>query len=62
MKEAATLLIFLLFFLCPLGWAEEYKFEASEIEKKPYHLGGFAEVRPVLNVLDKSAALYKTSF
>ncbi len=62
MKEAATLLILLLFFLCPLGWAEEYKFEPSEIEKKPYHLGGFAETRPVLNVLDKNAALYKTSF
>lgn len=42
--------------------AEEYKFEASETEKKPYHLGGFGEVRPVLNVLDKNAALYKINF
>jgi hypothetical protein len=41
---------------------EEYKFEASEIEKKPYHFGGFGEFRPVLNVLDKSAALYKVNF
>jgi hypothetical protein len=62
MKEAATLLILLLFFLCPLARAEEYKFEPSEIEKKPYHLGGFGEFRPVLNVLDKSAALYKVNF
>ena len=42
--------------------AEEYKFEASEIEKKPYHLGGFAELRPVVDGLDKSAALYKVNF
>jgi hypothetical protein len=26
--------------------AEEYKFEPSEIEKKPYHLGGYGEFRP----------------
>jgi hypothetical protein len=59
-------LLFLLLWLVALCssalGAEEYKFEPSEIEKKPYHLGGFAEVRPVLNVLDKSAALYKTTF
>jgi hypothetical protein len=42
--------------------AEEYKFEPSEIEKRPYHLGGFGEFRPVLNVLDKDAALYKVNF
>jgi hypothetical protein len=42
--------------------AEEYKFETSEIEKKPYHLGGFGEFRPVLNILDKNAALYKANF
>ena len=49
-----------------LGWAaeekEEYKFDASEIEKKPYHLGGYGEFRPVLNVLDRDAALYKLKF
>ena len=41
---------------------EEFKFELSETEKKPYHLGGFGEFRPVLNVLDKNAALYKANF
>jgi hypothetical protein len=45
-----------------LSFAEEYKFEPSEIEKKPYHLGGFGEFRLVLNVLDNNAALYKTKF
>jgi hypothetical protein len=63
MKKTTLFLGLCLFLLSsiPLA-AEEYKFEASEIEKKPYHLGGLAEVKPVLNVLDKSAALYKTTF
>ena len=63
MKRTPLFLLLWLISLCSsvLG-AEEYKFEASEIEKKPYHLGGLAEVKPVLNVLDKSAALYKTNF
>lgn len=52
-----------LLFLSSVAFAaEEYKFEASEIEKKPYHLGGFGEFRPVLNILDKNAALYKANF
>jgi len=41
---------------------EEYKFDASEIEKKPYHLGGYGEFRPVVNGLDHDAALYKLRF
>ena len=42
--------------------AEQYKFEPSEIEKKPYHIGGYFEFRPILNGLDKDAALYKLNF
>jgi hypothetical protein len=42
--------------------AEEYSFDLSEVEKKPYHLGGYAELRPVLNGLDRDAALYKLRF
>ncbi len=42
--------------------AEEYTFDLSEIEKKPYHIGGYAEVRPVLFGLDKDASLYKLHF
>jgi hypothetical protein len=42
--------------------AEEYKFEVSEIEKKPYHLGGYLEALPILFGLDKNAALYKLNF
>ena len=41
---------------------EEYKFDVSEIEKKPYHIGGYAEFRPILFGLDRDAALYKLRF
>jgi hypothetical protein len=42
--------------------ADEYAFDLSEVEKKPYHIGGYAEVRPVLYGLDKDAALYQLRF
>ena len=42
--------------------AEEYKFELSEIEKKPYHIGGYLEFRPILYGLDKDNAIYKLKF
>ncbi len=42
--------------------AEEYTFDISETEKKPYHLGGYVEFRPLLSVLDQDAALYKLGF
>jgi len=42
--------------------AEEYTFDMSEIEKKPYHIGGYMEFRPVLFGLDKKASLYKLKF
>ena len=41
---------------------EEYKFDISEIEKKPYHIGGYVEFRPAIFWLDKDAALYKLRF
>ncbi len=40
----------------------EYSFDLSEIEKKPYHLGGFVEFEPILFGLDQDAALYKLRF
>src|SRR4030043_1402264 len=46
----------------PASTAEEYKFELSEIEKKPYHIGGYLEFRPILFGLDKDASLYKLKF
>jgi hypothetical protein len=43
-------------------YADEYTFDLSEIEKKPYHFGGYAELRPVLYGLDRDAALYQLRF
>jgi hypothetical protein len=45
-----------------LAAAEEYTFDESEIEKKPYHIGGYAELRPTLFGLDRDASLYKLRF
>ena len=42
--------------------AEGYKFDVSETEKKPYHLGGYIEAMPILFGLDKNASLYKLNF
>jgi hypothetical protein len=64
------LTVFLSFFwiLCPVFCiqsyvsAEEYTFDISEIEKKPFHLGGYAEFKPVLFWLDREASLYKLRF
>lgn len=63
MKRTPLFLLLWLISLCSsvLG-AGEYKFEPSEIEKKPYHLGGYGEFRPVLNGQDHDAALYKLKF
>jgi len=42
--------------------AGDYGFDVSEFEKKPYHIGGHAEVRPVLRGLDRNAVLYRLRF
>src|SRR3990172_9128973 len=57
-------LTFPLFYALSLSstYAEEYTFDISEIEKKPYHIGGYAELRPVLFGLDRDASLYKLRF
>ena len=44
----------------------EYEFDLSEIEKeiekKPYSIGGFLELEPILFGLDRDAALYRLKF
>ena len=62
MMKVVLLIVFWLGAYSSAFAAEEYKFEASEIEKKPYHIGGFVELRPVVNGLDKNSALYKVNF
>ena len=44
------------------GTAEDYSFDVSETETKPYSLGGYAEFRPVAVAMDRDAALYKLKF
>ncbi|MGA1839084.1 MAG: hypothetical protein ACMUIU_00520 [bacterium] len=55
-------LIFCILFPKIISAQEEYVFDLSEIEKKPYHLGGYVEFRPVVFGLDKDASLYKFGF
>jgi len=49
------------FLLLPqLAFAQdEYDFDLSGIEKKPYSFGGYMEAKPVLFGFDRDAALYK---
>ena len=49
-------------FTALLASAEEYSFDMSETEKKPYSLKGYGEVRPVYINLDRTAAFYKLKF
>jgi len=61
--RGAALVLGILLFCTPAVRGEEpYTFDVGEIEKKPYHFGGYLEFRPVLNVLDKDAALYQLQF
>jgi hypothetical protein len=69
MGESGPMVVVILIFLLssflgvpPVAIAEEYTFDVSEIEKKPYHIGGYAELRPALSGLDKDASLYKLKF
>ena len=56
-------LLNLIILLPALAYGEEqYKFELSETEKKPYHFGGYVEFRPVVFWPDTSSALYKLNY
>lgn len=58
------LALILIPFFCVLhqASAEEYTFDLSEIEKKPYHIGGYGELRPVIFGLAKDSSLYRLRF
>jgi len=62
MKLLMILLSLLIFFPEIAIAQEEYSFDISETEKKPYHIGGYIELRPVLFSLDKDSSLYKLRF
>ncbi len=67
-KTVYTFLVFSACLLLSLFWmpdsamADEYTFDLSEIEKKPYQIGGYAEFRANLLRLDNYATLYKLNF
>jgi hypothetical protein len=42
--------------------AEDYSFDASQFEKKPFELGGYAEARGEHFVLDRQSAAYQLNF
>ncbi len=55
--------IFLAFFaMTDMVLAEEYTFDISEIEKKPYHYGGYFEFIPSFVGLNRDSVLYKLNF
>ncbi len=58
----AVLAAFALILCSRVVRADEYAFDLSETEKKPYHFGGYAELKPVLYGLDQDAALYQLRF
>ncbi len=51
--------MFLLFSPAPAWCEEDYSFDISEIEKKPFHFGGYAEFSPEISSADQDAALYR---
>jgi hypothetical protein len=53
------LLIFWPFSLCA---EETYTFDLSEIEKKPWHIGGYTEIKPTLSWPGKDSALYRLKY
>jgi hypothetical protein len=59
MKKLLAALLFLWLSAAVSQAAEEHTFSLSEIEKKPYQFGGYAEFRPILYGLDKNSSLYK---
>jgi hypothetical protein len=59
MRPLFPALLFFCLFVSVAQAAEEYTFSLSEVEKRPYHVGGYLEFRPVLYGVDKNASLSK---
>ena len=58
----AIFMLFSLFFPATGSAENTYTFDPAETEKKPYHFGGYVELKPVLYGLDSDAAFYKLRF
>lgn len=65
-KGGGTALLFLaLLLLCPsllLAAEETYSFDLAEIEKKPYHFGGYVELKPTFSQTRRDASLYRLKY
>lgn len=57
-----VLVFYMLAFSPSSTLADDYQFDPSEIEKKPYSIGGFLEFMPVVFGLDRDAAFYRLRF
>lgn len=61
-KVCLWVVTFALWLAGAVAQAEDFSFEVAEFEKKPWNLGGYGELRPVLFGLDRDAALYRLRF
>ena len=57
-----ALLCLLLLWVPSLRAADTYSFELAEIEKKPYHFGGYLEAKPLLSRFNQDSAVYRFRF
>lgn len=58
-----SVLLTLLILSTTLAYGEDqYKFDLSETEKKPYHFGGNVEFRPIVSWPDTKATQYKLNY
>ncbi|MHB8828630.1 MAG: hypothetical protein ACYC6Q_03740 [Syntrophales bacterium] len=57
-----SLLLGLLFWPLPLRADENYSFDLAEIEKKPYHFGGYLEAKPLLSSPSVDSAVYRLKY
>ncbi|OPY88134.1 MAG: hypothetical protein A4E71_00673 [Smithella sp. PtaU1.Bin162] len=64
MKSLGCIFLILSLLMTPLSLLaeEEYTFDLSETEKKPYHFAGYIEAKPLLFGLDRDSALYKLRY
>jgi hypothetical protein len=55
-------LFLLIFWPFSLSAEETYTFDLSEIEKKPYHIGGYAEIKPTFSWPGADSAIYRLKY
>jgi len=62
MKSILRILLIVLLLPLPVLAEDDYSFDLSEIEKKPYTIGGYLELTPRVFWLDHDAAFYRLNF